>query len=90
LDNLINEFGQIIRWPTKQPEKTFVVNFLATKFYTERTYTEKEINDIVDKSHLFDDIALLRRELISRKKLDRKDDGSMYWKIIKSKTKGNT
>lgn len=81
MDNLINEFGQIIRWPTKPPEKDFVINFLATKFNSSKTYTEKQINRIVETSHTFDDIALLRRELISRQKLDRKDDGSEYWKI---------
>ena len=34
-------------------------------------------------SNKFNDIALLRRELISRKFLSRKDDGSEYWKTNK-------
>jgi len=80
--NLINELDQIIRWPKKPSEKKVVINFLATKFEYNKQYTEKEINTIIDKYHLFSDIPLLRRELVSRKFLDRKDDGSKYWKFI--------
>ena len=40
----------------------------------------KEVNNIINQSHLFNDIALLRRELISRNYLSRKDVGSKYWK----------
>ena len=42
---------------------------------------EKGINTIIDKFHLFEDIALLRRELVSKKKLKRTDNGSEYWKV---------
>ena len=31
--------------------------------------------------HIFNDIPLLRRELVSRKILSRKNDGSIYWKV---------
>ena len=46
-----------------------------------KQYSEKEINEIIDFSHSFNDTPLLRRELISQKFLDRKDDGSVYWRI---------
>jgi hypothetical protein len=39
------------------------------------------VNEIIDKYHLFEDISLLRRELVSRKKLSRLDDGSEYWRM---------
>ena len=51
------------------------------KFENKRKYSEKEINQIIDKYHDFSDTPLLRRELISKKYLARKDDGSEYWKI---------
>ena len=80
--NIINEFNQITRWPKKPLEKETIIKFLATRFSADKKYSEKEINQIIDKSHLFNDIALLRRELISRKYLSRKDDGSKYWRNI--------
>ena len=41
---------------------------------------EKEINLILDQIHSFNDTPLLRRELVGRGFLSRKDDGSQYWK----------
>jgi hypothetical protein len=57
------------------------ITYLATKFDYENKYNEKDVNTIIDKYHLFDGVALLRRELISRKMLFRRDDGSEYWRI---------
>ena len=81
MEKLINELDKIVRWPKKPSDKEKVIEFLSTKFEYEKRYTEKGINTIIDKFHLFEDIALLRRELVSRKKLDRTDDGSSYWKV---------
>ena len=81
MNNLFNESGKIIRWSKKQADKKSVIEFLAEKFVFDKIYTEKEVNGIIQQSHLFQDIALLRRELISRRYLARKDDGSEYWKI---------
>jgi len=82
MDNLINKFEEIIRWPKKSSDKEIVIQYLAAKFEKENIYTEKEINKIIAQHHLFGDITLLRRELVSRKILARKDNGSIYWKII--------
>ena len=81
MNNLFNESGKITRWPKKQADKKSVLKFLAEKFVFDKIYTEKEVNGIIQQSHLFQDIALLRRELISRRYLARKDAGSEYWKI---------
>ena len=78
---LICEFEGILRWPKKRCDKEAVVKWLATKFDLDKKYSEKEVNEIIDQHHSFADIALLRRELISRKYLLRKTDGSQYWKI---------
>ena len=63
--------------------KQRVINWLSNKFNGEIKYSENEVNEILDRHHSFNDIALLRRELISRKFLSRKDDGSEYWKTNK-------
>ena len=81
MDKLINEFDKIVRWPKKPSDKVLIITFLATKFDNKNKYTEKEVNEIIDKYHLFEDIALLRRELVSRKFLSRQDDGSEYLRI---------
>jgi len=81
MNNLINNLGEIIRWPKKPPEKEIIIKYLSTKFEFDKKYTEKEINGIIDKYHLFNDIPLLRRELVSSKFFSREYDGSVYWKI---------
>ena len=81
MNKLITEGYEIIRWPKKPSEKEIVIQFLSNKFEYDKKYSEKEVNKIIDKFHLFNDIAPLRRELVSRKVLSRKDDGSEYWKV---------
>ena len=81
MNKLINKLGEIIRWPKKPPEKEIIIKYLSTKFESDKKYTEKEINGIIDKYHLFNNIPLLRRELVSREFFAREDDGSVYWKI---------
>ena len=78
---LINEFDKIIRWPKKQSDKTYIIEFLSSKFECDIQYSEKDVNVIINRYHSFNDVPLLRRELISRQYLARKDDGSKYWKI---------
>ncbi len=81
MNKLMTECYEIIHWPKKPSEKEIVIQFLSNKFEYDKKSSEKEVNKIIDKFHLFNDIALLRRELVSRKVLSRKDDGSEYWKV---------
>ena len=81
MNNLINEFNKIIRWPKKLSDKDIIIKWLSMKFDFNIQYSEKQVNTILDKYHLFNDRNLLRRELISRKLLNREKDGSLYWKI---------
>ena len=78
----INELDGIICWPKKVSDKQFAIEWLSAKFEFEKKYSEKEINQIIDSNHSFNDTPLLRRELISRSFLERKDDGSIYWRVI--------
>ena len=80
IKKLVDEFGQIIRWPKKPVDKEVVIKFLSTKFELNKKYSEKEINYIISQNHLFNDTPLLRRELISRRYLSRTDNGAEYWK----------
>ena len=81
MNKLINKSEGIVRWPKKQKDKQFTIEWLSQKFKFEKQYSEKEVNQIIDKNHLFNDIALLRRELVSKSYLQRENDGSVYWRI---------
>ena len=80
MNKLINQLDEIIRWPKKLSDKEVVIKWLSKKFKFDKKYSEKEVNELLRQHHSFDDIALLRRELVSKKYLQRKDDGSQYWK----------
>ena len=45
-----------------------------------RSYTEKEVNALLDERHTFGDFFLLRRELCDSGLLQRERDGSRYWR----------
>ena len=80
MNKLINELEGIVRWPKKPSDKQYVIEWLSKKFKFQKQYSEKDVNKIIKQNHSFNDIALLRRELISNKFLSRKKDGSIYWK----------
>ncbi|MBI2049255.1 MAG: DUF2087 domain-containing protein [Parcubacteria group bacterium] len=50
-----------------------------------KIYTEKEVNELLERFHTFEDPALLRRELYEKGLLGRKHDGSEYWKADNTK-----
>ena len=76
---LLDEDGRIKRWPKKATEKQFVLEYLKSKFSSRRKYTEKEVNSIISEWHLFEDYALLRREMYDRYLINRTNDGREYW-----------
>ena len=64
LKSLLDDEGRIKVWPSKHARKDAAVRYLATKFEPGRVYTEKEVNEIIDRWHTFGDYFLLRRALI--------------------------
>jgi RimJ/RimL family protein N-acetyltransferase len=80
LSKLLNEAGQVTRWPTKPQEKTLVIEYLASKFSKDGDYSEKDVNELLKTWHTFSDWALLRRELFERGFLAREKNGSTYWR----------
>ncbi len=86
LSKLLNEAGQVTRWPTKPKEKTLVVEYLAEKFSQNEDYSEQDVNGILRTWHTFSDWALLRRELFERGFLGRDKNGSSYWRTEEAVT----
>jgi hypothetical protein len=79
LKNYLDEAGRLKLFPSKKKYKLLALFFLASKFEKGVSYTEKEVNEIIDKAHLFNDRCLLRRELFNKGFLGRLDDCSKYW-----------
>lgn len=79
----INKFqdseGRLTLFPAKRRNKIISLFYLATKFESDVVYTEKQINEIIEANHTFQDKWLLRRELINLGLLCRLTDGSKYW-----------
>ncbi len=77
-----NEEQKITQWPSKHKKKRLVIDYLLAKFEKGRTYTEKEINEILNQHHTFGDPALLRRTFFEYKYMDRTVDGRSYWRTV--------
>lgn len=69
--------GPLKTFPLKEKQKLVVLREIAQRLTSERTYEEKEINEILKA--VYHDYVILRRYLIEYGFLDRKSDGSQYW-----------
>lgn len=71
---------RLVRLPNKLSVQQLAMWALWTQFAGRRTYTEKEVNAVINAHHTFGDQATLRRELVNMKLVGRLDDCSKYWK----------
>ncbi|PFA25186.1 transcriptional regulator [Bacillus cereus] len=69
--------GPLIKFPKKQKRKLIILRHLVKKFDSNKKYTEKEVNQILE--NVYPDFVTLRRYLIEYGFLDRTADGSKYW-----------
>ena len=76
-----DEDGRLKAWPAKYAVQTQVLEVLARDFEQGKVYTEKEVNEIIKTSHTFNDVCLLRRELVDRKFMKRDKYGREYEKV---------
>jgi hypothetical protein len=67
--------------PAKQRDKLLILEYLAAFFEQERSYTEKEVNELLILHSTFKDSAALRRALYEYRFMNRTRDGSQYWLI---------
>ncbi len=74
--------GKIKQLPVPNRTKIPVLQYLCTKFETGRTYSEKEVNRIIDAWHTFGDYFILRRSLIDYGFLARTANGAQYWVVM--------
>jgi len=80
ISRFLDENGRIRIWPSKKDMKEAVLGYLAEKFEYQKTYTEKEVNNIIQEWHTFNDYFILRRGLIDCGLLSRTRNGASYWR----------
>ena len=69
--------GPISSFPLKEKKRVAILKHILKCFETDRTYTEKEVNDVLKQ--FYNDYVLLRRNLIEYGFMERIPDGSSYW-----------
>ncbi len=80
LMDYLDEDGAMTRLPTSRRKLDVILHYLGDQFELDRTYTEKEVNEIIGQFN--EDISGLRRDLVSVQLLDRERDGSAYWRVL--------
>ncbi len=79
LSSLLDGEGKLKRWPKKAEERDAALRYLIGKFEVGKDYSEKEVNAVISGLHSFNDITMLRRELIAAKLMNRTPDCRRYW-----------
>lgn len=74
----LNPDGSIKQLPNQPGKLQIILDYVLQAFTPGVIYTEKEVNMLIRRFHL--DTAGLRRDLIDRDMLQRKSDGSQYWR----------
>ncbi|MFZ4507962.1 MAG: DUF2087 domain-containing protein [Fimbriimonas sp.] len=70
--------GLVKLWPAKPSAREEVLDYLASKFDVGKSYSEREVGEILDAWHWWKDRAHLRRELVDSGRLNRTSTGSTY------------
>ena len=78
LKNFLDEQGRLIAFPSKRKLKLYALLYLAEKIEQDKSYTEKEINELLSTWHTFEDPVTLRRELYTHRLIDRDAYGRQY------------
>lgn len=78
LKNFTDKEGRLTAYPAKRKMKLYALVYLGGKFEKGRTYTEKEVNALLNEWHTFGDPATLRRELYNHRFINRDPYGKEY------------
>jgi hypothetical protein len=75
--NFLGEDGKLTHIPAQRKKRYAVLSWLVRKFEEDRKYTEKEINEVIQRYHW--DSATLRREFIGYHMMER--EKGIYWRV---------
>ncbi|CAD7046873.1 hypothetical protein REJC140_04149 [Pseudorhizobium endolithicum] len=73
--------GRILRWPGKRSQQELCLWFLWSKIPAGQHFSEREMGVFLNTLHLFQDPALLRRDLVDLSLMRRNRDGSDYHRV---------
>ena len=76
LAHFLGHDGRLHTIPTRRAKLLVVLDHLAQEFEPGRTYTEREVNEVLNGYH--PDHAALRRYLVENQFLTRED--AVYWR----------
>jgi hypothetical protein len=80
IKNYLNEEGKLKAFPSKRKLKIAAMFYIASSIDDNVKYSEKEMNELINKKCCFNDAALLRREMYDYRFINRSLDGRTYWK----------
>ncbi|MBB6024439.1 hypothetical protein HNR77_005549 [Paenibacillus sp. JGP012] len=80
--------GPLTTFQMKQKHKYIVLTEIAKRFEPQRTYTEKQVNALLQQA--YDDVVEIRRYLVDYGLLEREPDGSQYWLGSAAEQQGNS
>jgi len=81
LRHFVDAEGRLKQWPVKQKLQRLAIAALAAAIPSGPRFSEREINELLNAHHTFDDAAILRRFLCDLGYLARERDGSAYWRV---------
>ena len=74
------KYGRLVSIPAQLKKRQIILEKIVEEFEPDHKYTELEVNRVLVEFH--DDVASLRRGLISQKLMDR--EKGIYWRIIEN------
>ena len=78
-DTFLDEDGRIKAMPAQEKKYLVLLRHLSKAFEPGIRYTEKQVNEILLRFN--EDTALLRRDLVDYKFMDRESGGKSYWLV---------
>jgi hypothetical protein len=78
---LFNDEGYLTHWPKKYSERVICLWVMWSRISAKKSYTECEISELLEQQHLFEDHALLRRQLVDHRLMTRTPDGREYRRV---------
>ena len=81
LRRFLDADGRVTMWPAKRQSQDLLLSYLISKFEHGREYAEREVNQLLNQWHSYEDPATLRRALYDAQLLDRTLDGARYWRV---------
>ena len=81
LARLFDPEGQLLRWPGKRGMEASCLWVLWSRIPARQSFTEAQLNDLLNTLHRFGDHALLRRGLIDCGLMTRTPDGREYRRV---------